>query len=484
MSVKSPAAHKQMALDLVEKGKPLAEGAEPEKFTGKVPNEISSKMLYRDVVDIAWPSMVELSLTQLTAMVDLMMVGQLGAWAITSVGLTTQPKFLFMMLIMSLNVGATAMVARSKGAGNQERANLFMRQALAITFALSIIISVVGYFSSEWMIAFMGATEESVLRGGTEYLQIQMLGFPFMLMTTTMTAVLRGVGETRTAMTYNLVSNIVNVILNYALIYGNWGFPEMGIAGASLATIIGQFCAFVIAMWSLLSGHKYLHLRLSDGFKPDKSALSSIAKIGLPAMGEQIVMRIGMIMFAKLVAGLGTVSYATHQICMNIQAMSFMIGQAFATSATSLVGQSLGKLRPDMAQHYANRTRRIGLSVSIILGIALFFLGHEIVSLYSNDAAVIAQGGVIMTVMAFILPFQSSQFILAGALRGAGDTRSTALISLITILILRPGLAFIGINVLDWGLWGAWIALMCDQLTRSGLIFLRYNSGKWKKIKA
>ena len=484
MSSETLVRERKMALDFVEEGQPLEEGQEAERVNGIIPKEINSKMLYRDVMYIALPSMIELTLTQLTSMADMMMVGQLGPWAISSVGLTTQPKFLLMIMAMSLNVGATAMVARSKGAGQQERANLFMRQALLISFFVGAIMSILGFIFSEDMIRFMGATEDNVLQAGTAYLQIQMAGFMFMVITTTITAVLRGVGDSRTAMIYNMTANVINVILNYALIYGNWGLPKMGVAGASLATIIGQFAAFLLAMYAICSGNKYLHLCFSDGFKPDREAVSSIAKIGIPAMVEQMVMRTGMILFSKIVATLGTVSFATHQICMNIQAMSFMIGQAYQISATSLVGQSLGKIRSDMAQLYANCTRRIGMAVSLVLAVVFLLFGKEIVSLYSDDITIIAQGGVIMFFMAFILPFQSSQFILTGALRGAGDTRSTAIISLLTILILRPTIAYVCINYFGFGLWGAWIALACDQLVRSGLVFMRFSSGRWKKIKA
>ena len=194
-------------------------------------------------------------------------------------------------------------------------------------------------------------------------------------------------------------------------------------------------------------------------------------------------MRAGVIIYARTVASLGTVAYATHQIGMNIQAMSFMNGQAFAVSATALVGQSLGKKRPDMAQAYARRTRQLGMAISILLGLTFFFFGEFIVSLYSNESEVIAMGARILQLVALIQPFQSSQFILAGALRGAGDTRATAIISFLTVLLVRPTFAIVSINYLGWGLMGAWIALVADQMLRSGLVLLRYNSGKWKSVR-
>ena len=411
------------------------------------------------------------------------MVGQLGPWAISAVGLSMQPKFLMMTMFMAMNVGATALVARYKGAGEPQKANMILRQALLLTLVLSVMASVIGFIFSEPMVRFMGAADAESLAGGTIYLQIQMAGFVFMALTSTITATLRGVGNSRIAMIYNLVANLVNVLFNYLLIYGYLGFPRMEVAGASLATIIGQCVAFIMAIIVALRGNQYLHLRLRDGFKPHLESLKNIFRIGIPAMIEQLVMRAGMIIYSKTVASLGTVAFATHQVCMNIQAMSFMNGQAFAVSATSLMGQSLGKKRPDMAQAYSSRTRRMGMMISIILGLVFFFFGKPITALYSNDPIVIAQGAKILKLVALIQPFQSSQFILAGALRGAGDTRATAVITFITVLLVRPGLAIFSIFVLGWGLEGAWIALVADQLLRSLLVLVRYNSGKWKTIK-
>ena len=416
-------------------------------------------------------------------MVDMIMVGKLGAWAITAVGLTAQPKFLMMIMFMAMNVGATALVARYKGAGERKKANTILKQALFLTLVLSGIASIVGFIFAESFVRFMGAADEQTLTGGTIYFKIQMAGFIIFALTTTITATLRGVGNSRTAMMYNLIANIANVILNYLLIYGHFGFPRMEVAGASLATVIGQCVAFLLAMMVILRGDQYLQLHFKDGFKPQWEHLKSIFNIGVPAMLEQIVMRIGLIIYAKAVASLGTVAFAIHQISLNIASVSFMSGQAFAVSATSLVGQSLGKKRPDFAQAYTKRTRRLGMIVSIIAASIFFFFGEHIVALYNNEPEIIARGAEILMLVALIQPFQSSQFILAGALRGAGDTRTIAVIMFITVLLIRPTLTMFNINVMGWGLKGAWYALVTDQLIRSLLVLFRFNSGKWKNIK-
>ena len=213
-----------------------------------------------------------------------------------------------------------------------------------------------------------------------------------------------------------------------------------------------------------------------------QTEIGKIVDIGAPAMVEQLVMRAGMIIYTRTVAGLGTLAYAVHQVCMNIQSLSFMNGQAFAVSATSLSGQSLGRKRHDMAQAYISRTRKLGMCVSIFLGVIFFFFGGQIVALYSGgDQSLVDLGGKIMMFVALVQPFQSSQLILAGALRGAGDTKVTAVITFLTVLLVRPALAIFAINVLGMGLEGAWVALVIDQILRSLLVLLRYNSGAWKR---
>lgn len=478
----------QITLDRLPYGEEAA--AVDLKVTNKMPPGVSSGELYRDIIRIAGPSFVELLLTQLTSMVDLMMVGSLGGTenptlgvqALSAVGLTTQPKFLLMAAFVAMNTGVTALVAQNKGTGNKKQANLIVRQGLMVTFLITIIMSVLGVVFARPMVIFMGSTEEIVTEWATQYLQIQMAGFLTMALTSTITASLRAVGDSKTSMIYNMIANVVNLIFNWLLIYGNLGCPALGVAGASISTVIGQLVAFVMALTVLIRGNGFLKLEFRLGFRPDKAVLKDVTGIGAPSMAEQLLMRVGIIIFAKTVADLGTSAYATHQVCMNIQALSFMTGQAFAVAATSLMGQSLGKRRVDMAQAYCSKVRTVGLAFALILALIFIFFGGDIVGLYNSDPEIIRMGGRIMLFVAFLQPFQSSQFIIAGGLRGAGDTKTTAKITFITVLIVRPVLAIILVK-LGLGLYGAWLAVAADQLLRSLLVLLRYQSGKWKLIK-
>jgi putative MATE family efflux protein len=384
---------------------------------------------------------------------------------------------------MSINVGATAMVARYKGAGDRERANGIVRQSLLLTFFFTIFVSALFFIFSEPIIKFMGAEEGLVLAEATKYLQIQAAGFITLALTATITAVLRGVGNSRSALIYNTVANIVNVFFNWVLIYGKLGAPMLGVAGASLATVIGQAVAMAMAFAGITKKNGYLSLSFK-GFKPDWEALGQISSIGFPVMLERIVMRVGMVAYAKMVASLGTVMLATHQICVNVMQLSFVSIEGCQVAVTSLVGQSIGRKRSDMAQAYSVRCRRVGIGLAVATGLLFFFGGRLLISLYLDRGdphwdVVMASGVAILRILAFYQPFQSTQFILAGVLRGAGDTKATAIIYLITVMIIRPISAAIFIYIFNWGLVGGWLSMGVDQVLRYLLILWRFNSGKW-----
>lgn len=462
-----------------------AEFAKTRRERKNLPDTITSRELYKDIMQIAWPSLCELFLTSLVSMVDTMMVGSLGNAAISAVSIATQPKFLFMNLFMALNTGTTAMVSRARGMQDREMADRILRQSLVLVTFIGFFSAIVGYLFAEPMIRFMANSglEDSIIREGTAYLRIQFLFFPALSWTQVITATLKGSGQAKPSLFYNTLSNLVNICFNWLLINGKLGFPRMGVTGASLATGLGQSVACVIAFGCVFSGRFYCTLHLKNLFQFDRKILSGIVQVGVPSMIEQLIMRFGVIMYTRMVSSLGSVNYATHNIAMNIQSMSFMIGQGFAVSSTALVGQSLGKRRPDMAEHYSRRCRNLGFFVA--LGIAVLFLVFRkvLVGLYSKEAEVIEIGAYLMLFVALLQPFQANQFILGGSLRGAGDTRFTAFVMLITIVGIRTVLGYVFIEALELGLTGAWIALCADQICRSFIIMGRYNRGKWKKIR-
>ena len=456
----------------------------------QLPKGCRSSVLYADIMRIAWPSLVELLLTSLVSMADMIMVGSMpnGDDAISAVSLANQPKFIFVSMIIALNVGVTAAIARDRGAEQHDKANNTLMQGLVMSLMVCVFGSIMGYVFAEPLVRFManGSLSEEIVHMATTYLRIQMAGFMTMGIAATYTAAFRGTGNSQLPMVYNVTANLINICLNYLLINGHFGFPALGVAGASLATVIGQAVALVMAVFSAGTGKYYFNAKLRDffrGFRVDFGTIGRIVKVGIPSLIEQFILRVGIILFSRQVATLGQPGYATHQICMNIQSLSFMLGQAMAVSSTTLVGQSLGKMRTDMAEHYSRRCTYLGLVISVFLGLLFGVFGTTIVGFYSDTPAVIQASIPVMIILGVLQPIQTPQFILSGSLRGAGATKATAVITLVCVLILRPLAGELFIAILKWGLIGAWAAIALDQVVRTALVMYFYGRGTWKKIK-
>ena len=455
----------------------------------KLPDGVDKGMMRSDILTIALPSLVELVLTSLTSMADQIMVGrlpgQLGVQALSAVGLCMNPKFILMTALMAINTGTTAVVARYRGMGNQEKANQTFKQSLIFNIFLSAIMMVIGVVFARELIGLIAGNgiSETTVEYAVTYFRIQMYGFIPLMMTNTVTSTLRAIGDSKMPMVYNTIANVVNLFFNYGLIYGKLGMPEMDVAGASLATVIGQCVAFVIAMYIMFSKKRYVYIDFKEKTGYNKTIMSNVLGIGLPSMLEQLCLRIGIIIYSRIVASLGDISYATHMVCMNIQSLTFMSGMAFQNSATTLMGQSLGRRRLDMADNYTRMTRNISFWISCIIGVVLALFGGQIVNIYNSTPEIVEMGGKLLAIVAITQPFQSSQFVTTGALRGAGDTKYPAVVIFICTLIVRSVLGYIFVVQLDMGLIGAWFAIVVDQLLKTAMIFARYNTGKWRFFK-
>jgi putative MATE family efflux protein len=448
--------------------------------------------LQKTVVSIAAPAVAELVLTSLTSLVDTVMVGRLGAYAISAVGLTNQPRFVMLAVFVALNVGATALVARFRGQNDKASADIVTVQAVLLTIAAAALLTVPGVLFAEPMVRFMGAEPDTV-EAGAAYFSILMMGFIPTALPIAISALLRGVGETKISLRYNVAANLVNIFFNYLLIYGKWGFPELGVRGAAIATVIGNCVSCAMALYAIAGArfHRikgrasdFIELRLTRRtIRPHWPMLRRIVKIGLPSAGEQFALRAGLLIYTKLITTLGTEVFAAHQILLTILNLSFVNGQAFGIAATSLTGQSLGRKAPQDAVASAAACRRMGSIISTTMGVLMFVFRRELMTLFTYDQSIIELGAAVMILAAGVQPFQSSFQIYAGALRGAGDSLYPALSLAVGILVIRPLLAFTTVNVLGWGLFGAWLALFLDQTIRFFLIRIRFKKGKWVGIK-
>lgn len=438
----------------------------------------------RKTLDMAWPAMLESFFAAFAGLVDSLMVSSLGAYAVAAVGLTTQPKFLGLSLFIAANVSISALVARRKGQNRRDEANRIFATFLVFIVVMAVLMSVLMVVFADPIIRFCGS-EDVTHDSAVLYFRIIMGGMIFNVIQMGINSAQRGAGNTRITMRTNLVSNTVNIILNYLLIGGHLGFPAMGIRGAALATVLGTVVSSVMSIVSVWKKDNFVSIPyiIKEKIRPAFSALSNIVKVGYSVFAEQVLMRIGFMLTAIMAADQGTNAMAAHQVGMNIMGLSFSFGDGLQATAVALIGYSLGAKQPEQAKAYGRTCRIIGFVISMMLAVVYLLGAKWLMGLFFVEEEIVAIGVSIMRVIIFIVVLQISQVIYMGALRGAGDTLYTALASTISVTLVRSfGSYFFG-YVLNMGIVGIWLGVVADQLARLIFASIRFKQGKWINIK-
>lgn len=435
------------------------------KEMGYLGNKLKGKYhkdTFQTAVNMAWPAIVESFFIAFAGLVDSLMVSSLGSYAVAAVGLTTQPKLLGLAFFFALNVSISALVARRRGEQRQGAANETLVTALVFIILAAAVFSVGFVAFASPIIHLCGSTAETH-NGAVTYFRIIMGGMIFNCIQMGINSAQRGAGNTKITMRTNVTSNTINIILNYLLINGHFGFPALGIQGAALATVTGTIVGCVMSILSITKQDGFLNLGyiLKNKIKPTIAAFISLVRVGYSVFFEQVFMRIGFMMMAIMAAKQGTDAMAAHQVGMNIMSLSFAFGDGLQSAAVAL----------------------IGAGIAVCLVAIYLFGGRWLYSLFFEEQHIIEIGVSIIHVIIFVVIFQICQVIYMGCLRGAGDTLYTAVASMISVTFIRTIVSYLGGYTLGLGIVGIWFGVLADQMSRFIFATIRFKQGKWVKIK-
>ncbi len=444
--------------------------------------ELTKNNLNKNIIQLALPIALENVLHMAVFIVDIIMVGRLGTTAVAAVGLAGALNFVITMIFCALNAGTTALVARNFGAEEKAEAQTVAGQSLLLAIILGLIISpLIFYFASDILILM--SAEESVVTLGSTYLKIVLSFLVLRLIILTGTAVFRGAGDTRTPMMITLVMNCANILFNWLLIFGIWIFPRMEVEGAAWATSIAYIIGASLIFYRLLSKKSILSINLKNIIGINKSIIQRILRISLPATLDAFLTQIGYIFFIKIVAMLGTVALAAHQIAIRIEAISFMPGYALAIATATLVGQSIGAKKIELARLSMKRNCQIALMMMGFFAFIFLAFAKPMAKVFHPEQDVLALSAFCIMIAAIEQPALAIYMVYAGGLRGAGDTLSPMIVTIVGTLCFHLPVAYIFGIVLGWGLAGIWFGAALDWILRSIAVYVLFRSGRWKKIK-
>ncbi|HEX2022802.1 MAG TPA: MATE family efflux transporter [Candidatus Thermoplasmatota archaeon] len=433
----------------------------------------------RRVLAVAWPVVVTNFLQTLALTVDLVFVGTLGTLALAATGVATQVFFVGMVVGNGLAAGATALVARAIGAGDREAADRATTAAVVLALLVSAPLALATYFLDAPLLRLMGA-DPAVVEQGSLVLRVLALGIPGNLVILAASGALQGAGDTRPALVVGIGVNVVNLALDWVLIFGKLGAPEMGLAGAAVATAVSYTVGGLAFLVLLARRRRPVGLARRAGGLGD--APRRLARVGAPATLEQLVLSLGFTAYLILILDFGADALAAHQIGLRVQSFAFMPGFGFAAAAAALVGQDLGRGDPEAAETSGWTAIAMGLAVMVGMGILMFLLASPIAALFTDDPEAIGLGVTWIHALVFAMPAIAFHFTAAGALRGAGDTRWPLLVSFAGLWLVRLPVAWVLGVALGFGMYGVWAGYMIEYYARALVTTWRFARGRWKTL--
>jgi putative MATE family efflux protein len=422
--------------------------------------------------------------------IDAAMVGSLGARASAAIGLVSSSSWLLSGLCTAAATGFSVQVAQLVGAGNQARGREVFRQSLLVALAFGILLALLGASVSSSLPSWLGG-DADIAGNASRYFLIFSLALPATQLRQLCSSSLQCSGDMKTPSTLNILMCGLDVVFNWLLI-----FPErqisilgaqmtipgagLGVTGAALGTALAEVVTAILMLWTACVRSEPLKLTKGGSWRPQKQIYKTAASIALPVAFEHTVLCGAQVASTHIVAPLGTVAIAANSLGVTAESLCYMPGHGIGSAATTLVGQSIGAGRKDLARRFARLSVVLGVVVMSFTGILMYFLAPAMFALLTPDAEVQSLGVQVLRIEAFAEPLFAASIVAAGALRGAGDTKIPSLLNLVSMWGVRITTASLLAPRL--GLRGVWIA-MCSELCVRGILFLiRLLRERWLNV--
>ena len=442
----------------------------------------NSKIRAKKIFILALPAILEMSLNTMLGVADTLMISRIiGKEGLAAVGFANQIFFTLIFIFSSFNAGATAMIARSYGERNYKRLNKIMGQNLTLNTSIGLVVFFLTFIFAGNILSVYDITPQ-VKSLGVTYLKIVAYSQLFMFISFAMAASLRGAGDTKTPMYITGSANILNIIGNYVLMTGFWIFPDMGIAGAALSTTISRILASIAYIFIVFNIKEKLQLKF-ENLKLTKEILQPLWNFSYAAGLEQLSMQLAFFLNGIIVSMLTTTSEAAFRILINIESISFMpaIGTSIATA--TLVGKHLGENRPEESLKTGFTAAGMGVIWGLFMGIIFLLFPEPIIRIFTTETVVVEASlktlriaGINQAPLAFMI-------IMAGALRGTGDTKGVMIITAMRLWLMFVPLTYLFTILLQQGVTGVWYAEISSFVVFSFVIFKRFKAMEWTEIR-
>ncbi|MCE3281491.1 MAG: efflux family protein [Chitinophagaceae bacterium] len=435
----------------------------------------------RAVILLAIPMILEMSLESVFAVVDTFFVSKLGTYATSTVGLAESVITIVYSIAIGLSMAATAMVARRVGEKNHEEASRSGAQAIMLALGITVIISVLGAIYAGEILAIMGGSEEVVTKG-TGYTRILLSSSVVIMLLFMINGVFRGAGNAAIAMKSLWIANIFNIILNPLLINGWAGFPELGLEGSAVATLIGRGVGVIYQVYHLLNNRGIIRMKRQH-FLPAWNILKSLINVASTATLQFLIASASWMVLIKIISRYGDDVIAGYTIAIRLIVFFILPAWGLSNAAATLVGQNLGANQPERAERSVWKVAKY--NTLFMAFVSLFFLvGAEFcVGLMTKDEDVINVSVRALRIVSLGYIFYGVGMVMMNAFNGAGDSRTPTWINLFGFWAFQIPLAYWLAVILEMGPTGVFIAIVTAETAISIAGVILFRRGRWKKVK-
>jgi putative MATE family efflux protein len=464
-----------------------AEGAaKPPAARSQAPNPTSSDeeagarpdVPMPSVLQLAWPAVLGNLAYSTVGLVDIKIVGSLGAYAVAAVTTGHRIFFVLQAVLIALTAGTTAMVARSWGGGDRDEANRVTMASLVVCLGVALAMTIPAVVYARELAGIFDLDDQTI-GAAAEFIAVMSCFNVAFAVSMVLGTAIRAAGDTRTPLWIGLITNVVNIFFVYGFVYGRFGFPEMGVRGAALASGLAFSVGALISLTLWLRGWLRVEPIWQGVFAWPR--IRQLVRIGYPAGLEQGALQIGFIAFLWIVSFYGTAPYAAYGIGVQILSFSFVVGFGFSIAASTHVGQRLGAGDSEGATQSGWRAMWLAVGAMVVLGGSIILFAPQIAGFMIDDAEVVRLTVIFIYILGAVQPLMAIEFTLGGALRGAGDTRFPLLTTLTGIILVRGTLAWTA-YVLGFSVEWIFGVLIADYVVKSSLLVMRFRGGRWRNI--
>lgn len=435
----------------------------------------------REIVRLASPVIVGMISHTLLNIVDTAMVGRLGDIALGSVGLGSFFILVVVLIFGALGIGTQAITARRLGERRVEEFSRIVYNAFVLALVIGVVVSFAGYRASPWIFSRLSDNPE-IVREGTPYLSIRFLGLFSMVVIFTLRGYVYGLARVRLDMIVSVFVNVLNIILNYFLIFGHWFFPRLGVRGAAIASVISMVLG--MAVFVLL-----IHLRILKSLPLQSYAtglsrklMGQIVKISVPRAVQSFSI-IGFIVFLSFIGRIGVKELAISNIIFKAFNLSFMVGLAIGAASATLVGRSLGEGNDNLAVRYGWYSVGLGSLLMGVIGALFMFFPREIMSIFTPFPDTIEKGVLPFRLLGAFQLIDGAGIVLSRTLQGAGSTMYVMLSEMIAVWCVLIPYSYIAVVVFDGNIVMAWWGLFLYIVFFAAAMIWKFYEGGWKRVK-